>query len=262
MIYRTLGNTGIEVSLLALGTVKFGRVDGLKYPTAFDRPDDAALTILFKRALDLGITVFDTAPAYGDSEERLGRLLATTSTPLVVATKVGEEFEGGVSRHDFSATHTRMSVERSLRRLRRDQLDLVSIHSDGNDVANLEQQEVLQTLIELKRAGLIRAIGLSGKTAEGIVAAVRSSVDVVMATVYPGYDAELPAIATAHAAGLGVLIKKAMHSGHASPAALLDVAKIPGVSCIVTGTINPEHLAANAEMIAPYEVRSPDCDLR
>lgn len=244
-----LGNTGIEVSLLALGTVKFGRVDGLKYPAAFERPDDAALAILFNRALDLGITVFDTAPAYGDSEARLGRLLARTRAPLVVATKVGEEFEGGVSRHDFSATHTRMSVERSLRRLQRDQLDLVCIHSDGQDVANLEQQDVLETLIELKRAGLIRAIGLSGKSAEGILAAVRGSVDVVMATVYPGYDAELPAIAAAHAAGLGVMIKKAMQSGHASPAALRDAANIPGVSCIVTGTINPEHLVANAKSV-------------
>lgn len=250
MIYRALGNTGIQVSLLALGTVKFGRVDGLTYPAAFERPDDEALTILFKRALDLGITVFDTAPAYGDSETRLGRLLAKTRTPLVIATKVGEEFEGGLSRHDFSATHTRMSVERSLKRLRREQLDLVCIHSDGNDVVNLEQQEVLQTLVDLKRAGMIRAIGLSGKSAEGILAAVRASVDVVMATVYPGYDAELPAIATAHAAGLGVLVKKAMHSGHAAPAALRDAAKIPGVSCIVTGTLNPEHLAENVETLA------------
>ncbi len=250
MIYRSLGNTGIQVSLLALGTVKFGRVDGLKYPTAFDRPDDEALTALFKRALDLGITVFDTAPAYGDSESRLGRLLAMTRTPLVVATKVGEEFAGGVSRHDFSANHTRMSVERSLQRLRREQLDLVCIHSDGNDLVNLEQREVLPTLVELKRAGLIRAIGLSGKSADGILAAVRASVDVVMATVYPGYDAELAAIATAYAAGLGVLVKKAMHSGHASPAALRDAAKIPGVSSIVTGTLNPDHLAANAGLLA------------
>ncbi len=250
MIYRALGNTGIQVSLLALGTVKFGRIDGLKHPATFERPDDETLSTLFKRALDLGITVFDTAPAYGDSEARLGRLLAMTSMPLVITTKVGEEFEGGVSRHDFSATHTRMSVERSLRRLRREQLDLVCIHSDGNDVVNLEQHEVLPTLIELKRAGLIRAIGLSGKSADGILAAVRASVDVVMATVYPGYDAELPAIATAHAAGLGVLVKKAMHSGHASPAALRNAAKIPGVSSIVTGTLNPDHLTENAGLLA------------
>ena len=250
MIYRSLGNTGIQVSLLTLGTVKFGRVDGLKYPAAFDRPDDETLTTLFKRALDLGITAFDTAPAYGDSESRLGRLLATTSTPLVVATKVGEEFAGGVSRHDFSATHTRMSVERSLQRLRREQLDLVCIHSDGNDVVNLEQREVLSTLVDLKRAGLIRAIGLSGKSADGILAAVRASIDVVMVAVYPGYDAEIPAITTAHAAGLGVLVKKAMHSGHASPAALRNAAKIPGVSSIVTGTLNPDHLTENAGWLA------------
>lgn len=244
----------MRVSLLALGTVKFGRTDGLKYPTAFERPDDEHLDRLFKRALDLGINMFDTAPAYGDSEARLGRLLGMTSLPLIIATKVGEEFDEGVSRHDFSASHTRMSVERSLRRLGREQLDLVCIHSDGNDVVNLEQQEVLQTLVELKKAGLIRAIGLSGKSAEGIFGAVRAGLDVVMATVHPGYDAELPAIAAAHAAGLGVLIKKAMRSGHASPTALRDAAGIPGVSSIVTGTLNPEHLAANASLLAEARV--------
>ncbi len=240
----------MRVSLLALGCVKFGRIDGLKYPTAFERPDDEALSTLFKRALDLGINLFDTAPAYGDSETRLGRLLSLTRTPLIIATKVGESFDSGVSRHDFSASHTRMSVERSLRRLQREQLDLVCIHSDGNDVANIEQQEVLHTLVDLKQAGLIRAIGLSGKSPEGIFAAARAALDVVMATVHPGYDAELPAIAAAHAAGLGVLVKKAMRSGHAPPSALREAAGIPGVSSIVTGTLNPEHLAANVAMLA------------
>ena len=249
MIYRPLGSTGLQVSLVALGTVKFGRLTDLKYPQPFARPDDETLRRLFLKALDLGINLFDTAPAYGDSEHRLGRLLSLSSTPVYVATKVGESYDGGVSRHDFSAAHTRLSVERSLRRLGRERLDLVCIHSDGNDVAIIEQQEVVGTLMALRQEGLVGAIGLSGKTPEGIYAAIRAGLDVVMATVHPGYTDELPAIAAAHQAGLGVLVKKALRSGHAAAESLRDTAARPGVSSIVIGTINPDHLTQNVRLL-------------
>ena len=72
---RQLGQTGIEMSVLGLGTVKFGRNEGVKYPESFDIPDDAALADLLSIAKDLGINTLDTAPAYGTSEERLGGLL-------------------------------------------------------------------------------------------------------------------------------------------------------------------------------------------
>ena len=72
---RRLGRTGIEVGVLGLGTVKFGRDQGLKYPRGFTIPDDRAVRALLDLARDLGINLLDTAPAYGDSEARLGRLL-------------------------------------------------------------------------------------------------------------------------------------------------------------------------------------------
>ena len=89
-------------------------------------------------ARDLGINLIDTAPAYGRSEERLGPLLRGQRQDWVIVSKVGEEFADGLSRHDFSAAHTRMSVERSLQRLETDFIDLVLVHSDGNDMAILE----------------------------------------------------------------------------------------------------------------------------
>ncbi len=75
----------------------------------------------------------------------------------MIVSKVGEEFEAGQSRHDFSAGHTRLSVERSLQRLETDFIDLVLVHSDGNDLTILERTDVYQTLAELKREGKIRA---------------------------------------------------------------------------------------------------------
>ena len=69
---RMLGNTGIEVSIISLGTVKFGRNQGVKYPKLFNLPTDAEIAALLHDAKQLGINLLDTAPAYGKSEERLG----------------------------------------------------------------------------------------------------------------------------------------------------------------------------------------------
>ncbi len=137
---RALGSTGLAVSCLGLGTVKVGRNQGVKYPQSFQLPDDARVREVLALCRDAGMNLIDTAPAYGSSEERLGELL-TRRQDWVICSKVGEEFEDGASHFDFTAAHVRRSVERSLRRLRTDCLDLVLIHSDGNDEAMVRQGE-------------------------------------------------------------------------------------------------------------------------
>ena len=124
---RTLGNTGITVSALGLGTVKLGRDQGVKYPEGFQIPDDRAASALLDQALGLGINLIDTAPAYGISEERLGDLLQHQRDNWVICSKVGEEFTDGQSHYDFSPEHTVYSVERSLARLRTDFIDIVFV---------------------------------------------------------------------------------------------------------------------------------------
>jgi aryl-alcohol dehydrogenase-like predicted oxidoreductase len=99
---RTIPGTDLHVSAIGLGTVKLGRDQGVKYPDAFTIPDDAAVTRLLDQARDSGINLLDTASAYGNSEQRLGKLLANRQD-WIIATKTGEEFENGVSRFDFSA---------------------------------------------------------------------------------------------------------------------------------------------------------------
>jgi len=169
---RPLGATGLRVSPLGLGTVKLGRNRGVKYPQAFELPSDRDALTLLETAWDAGINLLDTAPAYGSSEERLGRLLRRCPRDWVIVTKVGEEFDEGGSRFDFSAVATRASVERSLRRLGVATLDAVLIHSDGGDLAILEREAVLSTLLDLKRAGWVRAVGMSTKTVAGGLRAV------------------------------------------------------------------------------------------
>src|SRR5690606_15619655 len=86
---RPLGQTGLTVSALGLGTVKFGRNTGVKYPRSFELPDRSAAANLLSLARDLGINLLDTAPAYGESEERLGELLQGQRQDWLICTKAG-----------------------------------------------------------------------------------------------------------------------------------------------------------------------------
>ena len=273
---KRLGRTDIDVSTFGLGTVKFGRTQSLKYPETFNLPSDEQIRALLGCARDMGVNFLDTAPSYGYSEERLGDLLWKERKDWVISTKVGEEFEvnkfsdEGTSRFDFSAKHTRMSVERSLRRLRTDYLDMVLIHSDGNDLEILQNTGALHTLQQLKQEGWIRALGISSKTLAGGLAAV-DLCDAVMIVHNRDYTAEEAVIAKSVQQGTAVLLKKVLASGHichdAPPvsaetrkaAELLDQNQEqdpiqsalnfayaqPGVTSAVIGTVNLQHLRAN-----------------
>jgi len=245
---RPLGSSGIDVSPLGLGTVKIGRNEQVKYPQGFDIPDDAGVSELLNLAWELGINFIDTAPAYGTSEQRLGQLLPHADD-WVIMTKVGEIFENGQSRFDFSAEHTRQSVETSLQKLKRDMIDVVLVHSDGNDMDIIHNQAALETLDKMKQSGLIRAYGMSTKTIEGGRWIVEHA-DVVMATFNLETDAELPVIERADELNKGVVIKKGLQSGHADSVedAFRHVLTQAGVSSMIVGTISPDHLRSNVEI--------------
>jgi aryl-alcohol dehydrogenase-like predicted oxidoreductase len=260
MLYRNFGSTDLRLSVIGLGTVKLGRNLGVKYPDAFEIPDDKKAGELIALAKELGINLIDTAPAYGNSEERLGTLLKGQRKDWLICTKVGEEFSvdanGNVqSLFDFSPRHTRFSIERSLKRLNTDYLDIVMVHSDGNDEFVINQTGAIDTLIELKKAGIIRAFGVSTKTvAGGILAAEKS--DGVMATLNLAYRDELPVFDYCAAYNKGILIKKAFASGHLDnaindpiKASLQLTLAQAATSSVIIGTINMEHLRTNAAKI-------------
>lgn len=268
MELRALGSTGIKVSELGLGTVKFGRNQGVKYPQSFALPSDQQIRDLLALACELGINLLDTAPAYGSSEERLGRLIAPAQSHWLISTKVGETFQQGGSVFDFSAAATQASIERSLRLLRREYLDLALIHSNGDDERILQQTDCLETLLTLKARGWLRAVGMSTKTVAGGLLAVRHC-DVVMVTYNLSSAAELPVIRQAGQAGKGVLIKKGLLSGHlqkiqataADPvaASMRLLLSEPGVSSVVIGTLNPAHLQANVAAACSVHANTAGC---
>lgn len=251
---KPLGRTDLQVSPLGLGTVKLGRDQQVKYPTAFQIPDDAQALELIHTARDLGINLIDTAPAYGTSEARLGKLLGGTRQDWIISTKVGEEFVDGQSSFNFTPEHVRQSIERSLRRLRSDYIDVVLVHSDGNDCDIIERYEIFAVLAELKRAGWLRAFGMSTKTLEGGLLAAQHA-DVVMVTYNHDHRAEEPVIDECQRLNKGVLLKKALASGHLCNAGTPGIDPVeanmrfvfahPGVSSAIIGTINLQHLRNN-----------------
>lgn len=255
LIKRQLGSTGIEVSVLGLGTVKIGRDQEVKYPTGFTIPNDDEVRNLLAFAKNLGINFIDTAPAYGNSEERLGQLISNSSD-WVIMTKVGEIFENGQSIFDFSAEHTRMSVERSLKRLKRDSLDMVLVHSNGDDMHIINNEGALEELDKLKQKGLIKSFGMSTKTVEGGMWVVENT-DVVMATLNLSDDHDLGVIAHANKLNKGVVIKKALQSGHADKSAggagveqaFEYIFSHQGISSAIIGTINEKHLQQNVDVV-------------
>lgn len=255
-LHRPLGDTGLLVSPLGLGTVKLGRDQGVKYPNGFTIPDDASARALLAQARELGINLLDTAPAYGVSEQRLGPLLRGQRDDWVIVSKVGEEFENGQSHFDFSPQHARFSIERSLKRLETDYIDLVLVHSNGHDV-DILQGGLYDALAEFKREGKIRAFGLSGKTVEGGLLALQQG-DCAMVTYNQAEQGERAVLDYAAQHHKAILVKKALASGHACLDAGQDPVRAsfelifahPGVSAAIVGTINPQHLAANVATAA------------
>lgn len=244
-LLRPLGRTGLMVPPLGFGAFKIGRNQGIKYPQPYDLPDDAAVSRLLNGVLDLGCTLIDTAPAYGLSEERIGRAIGRRRHEFVLSTKVGETFDEGQSSYDFSRTGLEASLHRSLTRLRTDVLDIVFIHSNGDDERILTETETVAVLHEWKARGAIRAIGLSGKTVAGAQQALEWA-DVLMVEYHLDDTSHAAVMETAAKQNVGVFVKKGMASGRLPPAdAIRFVLNHSAVSSLILGGLNLAHFQAN-----------------
>lgn len=243
-----LGDTSLKVSRIGLGTVKFGRNEGVKYPVNFEIPSEDHLHDLLKLAQSLGINTLDTAPSYGSSEERLGRLLENNRKEWIIIGKAGEEFINGHSTFDFSADAIEASLERSLERLKTDYLDALLLHSDGNDLKILGDNALIQKLYDLKKQGLIKAIGASTKTPEGGIKSLEL-LDLAMITYTKDYQEEKPVLDYALKHNKGIILKKILSSGHSSNTndAIQHAFSHKGTGCAIIGTINPKHLTENIQ---------------
>ena len=149
MDYRNMGRTGLEVSPLCLGTVLYGEHVG----------ENASIDIIL-RTLDAGVNFFDTSNSYnnGASEEYLGKALAGRRHEAVIATKVGGRVGEGPNVSNLNRKHIADQIDRSLRRLRTDYVDIYYAHRFD---PNTPLEETLDAFSALVRQGKVRYLGCS-----------------------------------------------------------------------------------------------------
>ncbi len=177
MEYTTFGRTGATVSRLGFGGATLGLTNYVEAFDPYDSKDRARMFAAIEVALDGGINCYDSAPGYGDgaSESVLGEGLkgvpSSGGHPLFVSTKVGYGARAGV----------RESVEGSLTRLGRDQLDLLQIHGDSYTTAQTDEilgaGGMAEAMLALKAEGLVRNIGFTTEdTNDSVYRLIRSEV--------------------------------------------------------------------------------------
>src|SRR3982751_1744800 len=159
MQHRPLGRTGIQVSPYALGALMFATTMG-------NAPEESARII--HKALDAGINVIDTADAYGDSEDVVGRALEGRRDDVVLATKFGRPTGQDPNHQGAARRWIVTAVENSLRRLRTDHIDLYQLHRPD---PHTDIEETIAALTDLISSGKVRAIGASNTPVADIVGA-------------------------------------------------------------------------------------------
>lgn len=211
-----LGRTGLSVTKLAYGAMELRAGFGSSRDVT-----DAEASVILNRVLDEGITLIDTSPDYGSSEEMIGKALAGRRHEYVLTSKCGcavgsgpHEHVPATTPHDYSRANIRAGVEQSLARLRTDHIDVVQIHISPSR-ATLEAEDSLGELRDLQAEGKVRFIGMSGAPphlADQIAMGVFDVFQISYSALERDNEA---AISDAAAAGAGVIVRGGMARGMA-----------------------------------------------
>ena len=266
MQVKPYGRSGFDVSILGLGAGQVGD----------DRLAESAAAQLLNTALDLGITLIDTARGYGQSEDRIGRHVAHRRAEFVLSTKVGY----GIAGHaDWTAGIIEAGVDEALRRMRTDYIDIVHLHSC--ELSTLQAGDVVDALVRVREKGKIRIAAYSGENQALDWAVVSGRFGAVECSVNLFDQASLGGpLVRARDDGLGVIAKRPL--GNApwrfgerpvgdyaetywermqrlaydtaglpwDEFALRFSAWQPEVSCAIVGTASIAHLRHNVELAA------------
>jgi aryl-alcohol dehydrogenase-like predicted oxidoreductase len=263
---RTLGNTGMDVTILGFGGAEIG-FRGVPLEIAGR---------LLNSALDAGLNVIDTAECYINSEELIGRSVAARRSEYFLFTKCGHDKDGGHWNPKKMATQ----IDRSLHRLKTDRVDLLQLHSCTEEL--LRQGDVIEVVQRARDAGKTRFIGYSGDGRAALYAVNCGVFDTLQISVniadQEGIDLAIPA---AHAKGMGIIAKRPIahaiwsHATKPDPyyqpywerlpslnydflsgdfqeavsTALRFTLAVPGVQTAIVGTTQPDRWRQNAELL-------------
>ena len=272
---RPFGNTGLEVSRLGIGLAEIG----MHLPAA----EQERAEVVLNTALDNGINLLDTAACYGNSEELIGDAVSHRRDEYILATKAGHA-AGDETGDTWTGPTVSRSIDRSLRRLKTDHVDIVQLHSCDVDV--LEKGDVIRALEDARAAGKTRFISYSGDE-EAAAWAVDSRIFATLQTTFNLVDqnARRGLLEDARNAGMGIIIKRPIANGiwgggtdqpratsrfddiNDRVAAMANEGPIPDapedrillalgftfahsqVDTAIVGTTNPDHLLSNIEMV-------------
>lgn len=219
MRYRLLGRTGLSVSEIGLGALEIGR----NWPywqqemEEFNRPGEQGAIRIVHEAIDHGVNLIDTAAAYMESEELLGKALKGKRSKVVLATKCGEWFDGNQSVYDYSAAATEEFIHSSLRKLKTDWIDLLQIHSGSAEV--VKKGETAAAMKKAQKAGKVRFLGISVDRADAAEAAMESGDfdSVQLSYNLMNREMEQSVLGLAQARNIGIIVKDGLATGKLTP---------------------------------------------
>jgi aryl-alcohol dehydrogenase-like predicted oxidoreductase len=264
---RRFGRTDMDVSVLGFGGSEIG----------YQRVSARTVARLLGSALDAGLNVIDTAECYEDSETLIGKAVGSRRRDFYLFTKCGHA--GGWARADWRPASLLASIERSLKRLAADSLDLIQLHSCS--LATLKKGDVVTALEQARERGWVRYIGYSGDGAEARYAIECGRFDTLQTSVsiadQEALDLTLP---LARERGMGVIAKRPIanaawrytrkpesyyedywirlrkleypflkSSDTAVSTALRFTLSVPGVHTAIVGTTKPERWQENAGLL-------------
>jgi len=193
---RTFGKTGLEVSVLGFGGA----------PIGFLETEQAQVGRILNLMLDRGVNLIDTAAMYRGSEELIGATVGHRRDEYVLVSKCGQAYPD-LPGAAWSETVILATVDRALKRLRTDHLDVMLLHSCGLDI--LQNGEALGALVKARDAGKIRFAGYSGDNDEAVFACGLEDVAVLQTSINLVDQANIKAaLPAAIAANVGVMAKR------------------------------------------------------
>jgi aryl-alcohol dehydrogenase-like predicted oxidoreductase len=268
---RQFGKTDMQVSVLGFGGAEIG----------FDGADDATVATLLHDAIDAGLNVIDTAECYADSEEKIGRALSGRRGDFHLFTKCGHP-DGAGTTANWQPDSLLASMERSLKRLKTDHVDLIQLHSC--DESELVKGDVIAALQTMKAKGQTRYIGYSGDGPEAVYAIECGAFDSLQTSVnIADQEAIELTLELARKRGVGVIAKRpianaawryaakpdnAYHVAYwerlrelkydflakdpakAASIALRFTLGLPGIDTMIVGTSKPRRWLENAAVVA------------
>jgi aryl-alcohol dehydrogenase-like predicted oxidoreductase len=277
---RRFGRTGMSVSALGFGASEIGD-SGV--PLAV-----AARTL--SGALDAGVNLIDTAACYGNSEELIGRTVGHRRQDFYLVTKCGHA--SGLPFHDWTSALVEASIERSLKRLRTDYIDIILLHSC--DERQLRQGELTAALQRARAGGKVRYLGYSGDGAAALYAAQCGLFDAIEISLsIADQEAIELVLPSARSHDLGVIVKRPIANAawlgswwsvgfyaqpyrtrlrklnykflRGDPAAAVATAlrftlSVPGVHTAIVGTAKPSRWDENSTSVGAGRLPSADYD--